>query len=159
MGQGRIFQNFQEGLTKYVEDDIWTQARILDTPLITSRVDEEAVNKARISYYDQYHRKVQRYADKTEDAADMQKTRETQKWAGQVDSRSFALDESLERIYFDHYGEGFSGAPVIDRPGAPYICACGTKYMMGAKHLPAECRRCHRLTPIGKLQRDGVIKR
>lgn len=158
MGQGRVFQNFQEGLTKYVEKDIWTQARILDTPLITSRVDAEAVNKARLSFYSQHHNKVQRYTTKTEDAMEMQKTRDTQNWAGAVDARSFALDESVEKIYFDYYGEGFDGSPVISRPNAPYICPCGTKYLMGAKALPPECHRCRRLTPIGKLQRDGVIK-
>ena len=89
----------------------------------------------------------------------MQKARETQKWAGAVDARSFALDQSLEEIYFNYYGEGFDGGPVIDRPGASYVCPCGLKMMMEPKLLPPQCPTCGRLTPIGKLQRDGVLKR
>ena len=89
----------------------------------------------------------------------MERARDTQN-GYDVDARSFALEDSIEKIYFDYYGEGFDGGPVMDTPyKGNYTCPCGLKMLMGAKMLPDECPKCHRLTPMGRLKKDGVIRR
>lgn len=159
MGINRILEANREELRKDFLSDLHICCNVMGNDVLARNVDEDAVNKCRLSQYGKIQGDVKRMVNSTEDALDMQKARDTQHWAGAVDARSFDLDQNVEKIYFDYYGENFQGGPVMDRPGMPYRCPCGLKMLMDARTLPLECPTCHRLTPVGKLQRDGVIKR
>lgn len=153
----RITQQFEEDLRKQINRDLFTDARLMSTASLLRNVDEDALNKCRLSQYGQMRSLNQRLVTKTEDEEDVEKARAKQGNYDQV--ANIPLYDDVERIYFETYGEGFDGSPVVDPPGASYTCPCGMKYLMLASSLPEECSRCHRLTPLGKLIRDGVLRR
>lgn len=158
MMTNRYAESFEEALRKNISRDLFTDSRIMSDAALLRNVDEDALNKCRLSTYGQMRSLNQRLITRTGDEEDVQKAR-----AKRGDYKAFAaempLEDDVERLYFEYYGENFSGGPVVDRPGAPYICPCGLKMMMVASALPEECPRCHRLTPVGKLIRDGVLRR
>lgn len=147
-----------EEVRKQFQKDLFQDCIQLDSPLLLRNVDEDAINKCRLSLYGQQESLVKRHSVKTGDYEFMEKNRAT-KGDYKLDAREFALEDSVEKIYFDFYGHGYNDSPVIDRPGAPYVCPCGLKMMMLAKTFPEECPKCHRLTPMGELIRDGVMRR
>lgn len=157
MGTKRIIEGDEENIRKAFSKDLFTDARLLDNPLILRNVDEDAINKCRLSLYGQQSRLVARHSYRTEEYDQMEKCRDTHHDT-RLDARDFALEQSVEEIYFNYYGHGYNDSPVIDRPGAPYTCPCGLKMAMNAKSFPPECPKCKRLTPIGELMRDGVMK-
>lgn len=154
----RYAESFEEALRKSISNDLFTDARVMSDTSLMRCVDEDALNKCRLSMYGQMRSLNQRMVTKTGDEEDIQKAR-----AKRGDYKAFAaevpLEDDVERIYFEYYGENFSGGPIVDRPGTSYICPCGLKMMMVASALPDECPKCHRLTPVGKLIRDGVMRR
>lgn len=159
----RSQEMFREALRKSITNDIFTDSRLMDTPLLLHTVDADIVTKTRLSTYGQMDRLNRHMINRTEDYTDMEKARDTRidssKLDNKLDYRQIGLDQSLEEIYFNYYGHGANDSPVPDRPGAPYKCPCGTKMMTGWKTMPLQCPRCHRLTPAGELQRDGILKR
>lgn len=153
----RITQQFEEDLRREINRDLFTDSRLMSTASLLRNVDEDALNKCRLSQYGQMRALNQRMVTKTEDEEDRERASGRQ---GNYDPvANLPLYEDIEKIYFDTYGEGFDGSPVVDRPGAPYTCPCGMKMLMLAASLPDECPRCRRLTPLGKLIRDGVLRR
>lgn len=154
----RYSESNVEDVRKTFKEDLFTDSRLLDNALICRNVDEDAVNKCRLSIYGKTRDMVKRQTVKSGDYDQMEKNRAT-KGDYKLDAREFALEDSVEKIYFDFYGHGYNDSPVIDRPGAPYICPCGLKMLMNAKTFPEECPKCHRLTPMGELIRDGVMRR
>lgn len=154
----RYSESNVEDVRRTFKEDLFTDSRLLDNNLICRNVDEDAVNKCRLSIYGKTRDMVKRQTIQSGDYDLMEKNRAT-KGDYKLDAREFALEDSVEKIYFDYYGHGYNDSPVIDRPGAPYVCPCGLKMMMNAKTFPEECPKCHRLTPMGELIRDGVMRR
>lgn len=153
----RQTETFEEDLRKAFRKDLFNDAHILDNRVLCRNVDEDAINKCRLSQYGQMRYETQRFVTKTGDQDDVEKVRD--KEGNYDDVKNLALCENVEQIYFETYGEGFDGGPVVDRPGAPYTCPCGLKMMMPAISLPLECPKCRRLTPLGRLVEDGVLRR
>lgn len=158
MGKKRYIETDEETVRQAYKDDLFTDARIMDSPILLRNVDEDAINKCRLSQYGQMRDLVKRQSIKSGDYEQMERNRATKGDYG-LDAREYALEDSVEKIYFDFYGHGYNDSPVIDRPGAPYVCPCGLKMAMNAKTFPEECPSCHRLTPVGELIRDGVMRR
>ena len=130
----------------------------MDSRIPLRNVDEDAINKCRLPQYGQMRGLVRNHSLKSGDYEQMEKNRAS-KGDYRLDAREYALEDSVEKIYFDFYGHGYNDSPVIDRPGAPYVCPCGLKMSMNAKTFPEECPSCHRLTPVGEPIRDGVMRR
>lgn len=148
-----------EDVRKTFKEDLFTDARLLDNDLICRNVDEDAVNKCRLSLYGKTRDMVKKQTVKSGDYDMMEKCRAT-KGDYKLDAREFALEDSFELIYFNYYGHGYNDSPVVDRPGAPYKCPCGRVSMqMNAKTFPEFCPTCGRITPMGELIRDGVMHR
>lgn len=159
MGRKRYIENDEETLRLSYKEDLFSDARLLDSPLLLRNVDEDAINRCRLSIYGQMSDRVKRESIRNGDTEFMEKCRAS-KGDYSLDAREFALEDSVERIYFEHYGHGYNGSPVVDRPGAPYACPCGrVKMAMNAKTFPQQCPACGRLTPLGELVRDGVLRR
>lgn len=159
MGTKRYAETHVEDVRRCFAEDLFTDARLLDSSIMLRNVDEDAINKCRLSIYGQESSLVKRHSIKTEDYEQMEKARAT-KGDYKLDAREYALEDSVEKIYFDFYGHGYNDSPVIDRPGAPYVCPCGrVKLGMNAKTFPERCPCCGRLTPVGELIRDGVMRR
>ena len=153
----RITQQFEEDLRKQINKDLFTDARLMSTASLLRNVDEDALNKCRLSQYGQMRSLNQRLVTKTEDEEDVERARAKQGNYDQV--ANIPLYDDVERIYFETYGEGFDGSPVVDPPKDSYTCVCGTKMMMPSMALPDECPRCRRLTPLGRLKADGILRR
>ena len=159
MGISRDRDDFRENLGRSIRQDLFTQARLLDSDLLLHYVDAEVLNKCRVRTFKQQSQKIDHMTRRTDDANDMEKYRATKGDYG-LDAREFALSDSVEKIYFDYYGEGFNGSPVIDKPGTQWVCPdCGMRYAMSLKTMKTECRICHHITPLGMLMRDGVMHR
>lgn len=154
----RSRENYREGLRKEFAKDLTVNARIFDSPLLLRHVDEAAVNKARLSFYDTYSRDIRKMSVSTGDYNDMEKARDTKHECG-LDARDFGLDQQFEQEYFEFYGHGYNGSPVVDKIGAPYKCPCGVSMEMTMKAAPEYCPVCHRITPLGELVRDKWGKR
>ena len=153
----RIHQQFEEDLRKAISKDLFTNARTMSDTCIRNFVDDDALNRCRLSTYGQMRRMTNDMATKTEDEEDIERAR--RKVGNYSPLQNLALGDNVEQIYFETYGESFDGGPTVDRPGAFYTCSCGLKMMMPAMSLPNECPRCRRLTPLGKLVEDGVLRR
>ncbi len=155
---------FRENLRHSFEDNLFTRARLMNSDTLLHVVDEDALTKCRLSTYGQMRGLNKHMIHRTEDYADMEKARDARgvsasKLENRIDCREIGLDQNLEEIYFNYYGHGSNDSPVPDRPGGSYKCECGTRFMMGWKGMPTECPRCHRLTPVGEMKRDGILKR
>lgn len=154
----RSRENYHEALRKEFCKDLAQNARILDSPLLLRHVDEDVVNKTRLSFYDTYSKEIAKTTVRTGDYDDMEKARDTKHECG-LDSRDFALESQFEVEYFNFYGHGYNGSPVVDKLGAPYKCPCGVSMEMTMKAAPEFCPICHRITPFGELKRDKWEKR
>ena len=154
----RAQDSFRDGIEKYVMRDLFTNSRVVDSPLLLKHVDAEAVNKARFSLYKQQSEGIRRMTTSTEDAADMEKYRATKGDYG-LDAREWALHEYPEKFYFDYYQEGINGDPVMDAPNTPYKCPCGVSMEMNIKNMPEYCPVFHHITPIGRMIQDKIMRR
>ena len=153
----RTVETFREDLRKEIMKDLFTDSRLMNNAMIRNFVDDDALNKCRLSTYGQMRRLTNDMVTKTEDEEDVEKARRMNGNYSQL--QNLSLGDNIEQIYFDTYGEGFDGSPVVDPPRDSYTCVCGTKMMMPSMALPDECPRCKRLTPLGKLKADGVLRR
>ena len=151
----RYSEQFREDMRKSVSFD---DMRIMDTRWLARNVDADAVNKCRLKVFHDQSRQIAHLTNSTGDAADMEKARDTLE-AGQVDARSFALEENLAVIYFEHYGQNYEGGPVVDDPNYWVCPGCHLKHQMSWKALPDRCPRCGWLSPLGEMKRDGVFRR
>lgn len=160
----RAQDEFREALRRDFTKNLFDRARLMNSDTLLHVVDEDALTKCRLSTYGQMDSLNKHMVNRNGDYDDMEKARDARgisasKLENRIDSREIGLDQTLEKIYFDYYGHGSNDSPVPDRPGGTYKCECGTKFMMGWKGMPTECPRCHRLTPVGEMKRDGVLKR
>lgn len=154
----RITQAFEEDLRREINRDLFTDARLMSDAALMRNVDEDALNKCRLSMFGQMRSLNKRVAERSGEQDDVERARDRS--GGNYDPvQSVPIYDDIERIYFETYGEGFDGKPVVDRPGASYTCPCGLRMMMVASSLPDECPRCRRLTPLGRLVADGVLRR
>lgn len=153
----RVTQAFEEDLRRQINRDLFTDARLMSDAALMRNVDEDALNRCRLKTFGQMRSLNKRMVERNGDDEDVEKARGR---TGEYDPvLNVPIYDDIERIYFETYGEGFNGKPVVDRPGASYTCPCGIKMMMPASSLPDRCPRCKRLTPLGRLIEDGVLRR
>lgn len=155
---------FSEALRKQYSRNIYSDVRLLDTDTLLHHVDAEEVNKHREYLSKQMSSSVRRTTERTGDAEDMERFRDT-KGDYRPDAREWPLDMTPEQVFFDYYGHGFpspsypDGSPVMDWPGAGYDCPCGfVKMRMVSTTMPHKCPKCGRITPMGMIYRDQVWK-
>lgn len=146
----------REALRREYVRNLWDNARLMDSAPLLHVVDADALTKCRLSMFGQI-RDANRFIYRTGDEEDVQKARA--RVGGFNDRLEFPTEENFEKLYFDHYGEGYNGSPVPDRPGAPYRCPCGLRMSTPGIAMPDECPSCGRLTPMGEMVRDGVLRR
>lgn len=155
----RVIENYREGIRKYALSQLPDYVSCQDTALLVRWVDEDVLNKARFAYAHRNQRATARAMARSGDADDMEKYREMKGGRFSLDSAEFTLDDSFEKMYFDHYGEGYNGEPAMNRPGEAYKCPCGVSMEMGMKTAPPYCPVCHRPTPIGRMMEDNFLHR
>ena len=164
MGRLRDRERFSMNIARSLEDDqfynkLYKQARLLETPLLLRHIDEDVLNKSRLDIHRRESSAVRNLTRRSGDADLMERNRDRVKGYSQG-ANAFDLSESVEKLYFDKYGEGFNGSPVLDKPGTRWTCpGCGMRYDTSAKLLRDECRICNHVTPIGRLRRDGYLRR
>lgn len=135
-------------------------ARVVDTPLLLNWADETALQRAREDIIRKQQQAVYNFTNKTEDADDMQKYRDSYRKSGSgIDCRDFDLDQSFEKIYFDYFGHGYNGSPVMNRPGEAYKCPCGVSMEMDMRLAPKYCPVCKHITPLGEIEQSRVMNR
>lgn len=135
-------------------------ARVVDTPLLLNWADETALQKAREGIIKQQQQAVYNLTNRTDDANDMQKYRDSYRRAGEgIDCRDFDLHQSFEKLYFDCFGHGYNGSPVMNRPGEAYKCPCGVSMEMDMRLAPKYCPVCKHITPLGEIEQAGVMRR
>ena len=161
----REHEQFRENLSDKMTSDLWTNARLMDSQALLRHVDEDAITKCRLSIYDKQIKATRGTQLFSEEVALVEKARgvtagvSASKLEDRLDPREIPLDVSLEKLYFEVFGEGSDGSPVPDRPNYGYVCPCGLKMMMSWKTMRLHCPTCGRLTPPGKLKEEGVLNR
>ena len=144
-------------------NDLWTNARLMDSEVMLRHVDEDALTKCRLSFYGKRKDAITHSYNFAEEAAIVDKTRDASvsasKLETRLDPREIPLEESLEMVYFKTFGEDSHGNPVPDKPDGGYNCPCGLRMRMPWKVMPLECPTCRRRTPVGKLVDEGVLHR
>ena len=156
--------NWREALDDSYKKDLFaTSLTQVDNSALARHVDAEAVNKCRIATYRQQVQLTRKLVDRWEYTDRMEKYRDATvgaKMQRVMDPRAFNLEDNVAAIYFKHYGHGFNGSPVMDRFDAPWICpGCGLKVATNQKLMPLKCPTCGRISPVGELKRDGVLRR
>lgn len=148
---------FREDLRKSMST--FTDMRLLNPQTLARHVDAEAVNKCRMKIYHDQKRMINKMTSRSGDDDDMEKARST-KGDYSMDMREFALSDNVAQIYFDFYGHGFNGSPIVDNPDDGWTCPrCGLKYKMSLKALPEYCKKCATITPLGELMRDDAFRK
>jgi len=149
---------FRDDLRKSITYD---DMRLLDTKTLARVADADAVAKCRVRMFRNQSRAIERYVNSSGDDDIMQKTRDSWKAAGTgVDCRDLALSDNIALIYFNHYGENFEGGEIPDNADMGWECpCCHVKYQINLSTLPDNCLRCGWETPMGRLRRDGVLRR
>ena len=154
--RSRSREEFREQLRKSID---FTDMRLMSTAALARNVDAEAVNKCRLSLYGKQSEMIRRMTTRSEDYEQMERARAS-KGDYSLDAREFALEDNVAQIYFNYYGHNFYGGRVVDSPDKGWTCPhCGLKHMMSLKTLPPYCDRCHYISPIGEMIRDGVMRR
>lgn len=154
----RSQDQFRDELRKSITFD---DMRLMDTRSLARVADADAVAKCRVRMFRNQSRAIERYVNRSGDDDIMQKARDSWRAAGAgVDCRDIALSDNLALIYFETYGENFEGGEIPDDQNKGWECpCCHVKYQMNLSTLPDECRRCGWETPLGRLRRDGVLRR
>lgn len=154
-----IQEHARQALYKDIKKDLFTNARVMHTHQIGRVIDHDVLTKCRLSLYGQQSDAIKRMTHKTGDYDDMEKVRSTYD-DYHINPASFELEDNLCVIYFNTYGESFEGTDIIDRPEDGYTCGgCHIKMQMSLKLLPDYCPRCGRITPLGRLKKDKVLRR
>lgn len=153
-------EQFREDLLKSFQKDLWNDERVMHDNVLGRMVDNDAICKCRLSRYGQMSKAIQKFTQKTDDYNDMQKAKDSWKAADKgYDARDFDLEQNVAVIYFEYFGEGFSGEPYPSKDDH-YTCrTCGLKMQMSLKMLPDRCPKCGRETPLGELYKEKVLKR
>ena len=150
-------EQFHEDMRKSMLN--FNDMRILNNRMIGRYVDADVVNKCRLSLYGQQSRAIEHMVNRSEEQEDMERCRAT-KGDYRLDAREWALSDNVAAIYFNFYGHGFYGDPIVDNPEDGWTCPkCHLKYKMSLKSLPEYCKRCDHITPIGEMVRDKVMRR
>ncbi len=145
--------------------DLLEIARANNCQRLGRLVDKDVLTKCVLSDYRMMNRNLARTLGKHGDLDEIEKFRgkygnaKSKRGEG-IQTAEIPLDKPLEMIYFEYYGENFSGGDIPDTPKNYYICPhCNQKYIMAPALLPMHCSKCKCLTPIGRLIEDGYYKR
>ena len=153
----RAREQFREDLRKSMVN--FNDMRLLNSRTIGRHVDADVVNKCRLSLYGQQTRMINKMVNRSGEEEDMERCRST-KGDYRLDAREWALGDNVAVAYFNYYGHGFYGDPIVDNPEDGWTCPkCHLKYKMSLKTLPEYCKRCDHITPIGEMVRDKVMRR
>lgn len=155
----RSYEHMRQELSEELRRDLYHNSRVMHAPILGRLVDHEEINKCRLSLYGQQSAAIRRFAKKTGDAEDMEALRDRYS-DYKIRPSSFELEDNIAVIYFNTYGESFEGTDIIDNPQDGYTCGgCHIKMQMSLKLLPDYCPRCGRITPLGRLKKDKVLRR
>lgn len=153
----RVTEAFEQSLEKEMTKNIKTYARTSGDPQVFARrVDYEVVNKARNGQYFrecEARRRMRNWDVEMEDYENMRDKMEGLNPYLEVGYDSFA------KKYFDFFGHGFNGSPIMDNEYKPWVCPhCHTKHNCPASGLPMRCR-CGHLTPMGEYAQAKAYRR
>lgn len=156
ISRSRRQEDFRERLRKSITYD---DMRLMSEDSLARTCDPEAVNRFREDIYHQQSRGVAKMTTSTGDADDMEKLRgKTGRYSQDV--VGMALEDNVAVIYFNIYGENFEGGPIMDDPEKGWTCpGCKLKYKTSLKALPDRCMRCGWQSPMGRLRKDGYLRR
>lgn len=153
-------EQFRDNVIQSLTTDLWRDERVMQDKYLARMVDNDAICKCRLSRYGQQSKAIRKMTQRTEDYNDMQKAKDSWKAAGSgYDARDFDLEQNIAVIYYEAFGQGFSGEPFPSKDDH-YTCrGCGLKMAMSLKTLPERCPTCGRETPLGELYKEKVLKR
>lgn len=155
----RSNEALRQALEKDFRRNLFTNARLMNANTLGRFVDADEINKCRLSLYGQQSDKIKRFTQRSGDYDDMVKARDMIN-GYDVNPAFFELEDNICTIYFNAYGENFYGGEVIDRADDGYRClGCGVHMQVSLKTLPNECPRCKHITPLGRLKKDGILRR
>ncbi len=156
VSRNRRQEEFREQLRRSITPD---DMRLMSEDSLARVADPEAVNRFRESIYRQQSRGVARMVRSTGEEADMEKLR-ARRGTYHADVVDMALEDNVCLIYFNTYGENFEGGSVMDDPEKGWTCpGCKIKYRTSLKSLPDRCMRCGWQSPMGRLRKDGFLRR
>ena len=144
----RVTEQFEQSLEKEMVKNIKSLARTnADPRVFARRVDAETVNKARIGQYIKEADARRRMRNWDVELEEYEKCRD--KMEGYNPYVEIGYD-SFAKKYFDYFGHGFNGSPIMDNEYKGWRCPrCGTKFMGTASTMPSHCK-CGRLSPMGE---------
>lgn len=152
----RITEQFEQALERDMTRNIKMYARSSNVAPFARRVDAEVVNKARMGQYFKEAEARRRMRNWDVEMEDWEKMRD--KMEGLNPYLEIGYD-SFAKKYFDYFGHGFNGGPMMDNEYKPWQCPrCGTKFQCPASGLPPKCR-CGRLTPMGEYMQAKAYRR
>jgi hypothetical protein len=160
MGRNYYRDSFRQDLDQTVRRDLFTNARIIDSPMLLRSVDQEAVNKARMGRMFKESGQIRRM-----DKNDVEEEwREKQRARRDVDQHAFEFSlaemNSLPILYYNTYGKGHNGSPCVDEDGLGWDCPhCRVHFQTTLASMPMYCPRCGETTPMGQMIEDGVLRR
>ena len=164
MGMGKNYyrDSFRQDLDATVRRDIFTNARIIDSPMLLRSVDQEVVNKARMGRMFRESASIRRMDknDMEEEWREKQRSRTDIKRDRHVFEMSLADMAYLPVLYYNTYGVGHNGSDCVDEDSQGWTCPhCHSKIMCTLASLDPYCPRCGETTPMGRMIEDGVLRR
>lgn len=125
-------------------------------------VDKEAIKKCRLTQLKNWEYGIQHKFNKTDQYIKYEKDRDNAHRHGRTGAfhiGDLPVGVTVEKMYYDAYGEGFDGTDIPARLGEHYECwHCHRKFMMAPAQLPLKCG-CGTETPLGRLVADGWLRR
>lgn len=157
MASRRAEKNIEE-MRKDVTHDIVKHIKVSPSYKVARFVDQPVLEKTVLHQYGGF-KGVMRKAD-TEGIEKARSTYgESVDTSGRLRVAEVPTDLSIESEYFNRYGHGFYGASP-DPMHQSYICPkCGLKMLMDLGVMGETCPRCHALTPLGQLVKDGYYRK
>lgn len=153
----RVTEQFEQSLEREMTRQIKSLARTNSDPRVFARrVDYEVVNKARNGQYIREAEARRRMRNWDVEMEEYENCRD--KMEGLNPYMELGYD-SFAKAYFDYFGHGFNGSPIMDNEYKGWTCPrCGTKYMGPANTMPAHCK-CGGVTPMGEYIAAQVYRR
>lgn len=153
----RVTEAFEQSLEREMTKNIKTYARTSGDPQVFARrVDYEVVNKARMGQYFKEAEARRRMRNWDVELEELEKCRDKVEGLNPYIELGY---DSFAKAYFDYFGHGFNGSPIMDNEYKGWVCPrCHTKFMGTASTMPSRCK-CGRITPMGEYIAAKVYRR
>ena len=149
-------QNIEE-MRKDITHDIVRQIKVNPSYKVGRFVDQPILERTVLHQYGQF-KGVMKKADTEGIERARSKYGESVDTSGRLRVAEIPADLSIESEYFNRYGHGFYGSSP-DPMHQTYQCQCGLKFGMDLGVMGETCPRCGRLTPLGRLVKDGYYRK